>query len=129
MDLSDGLSLDLHRLCLASGVAARIEPPPLYRGATLAQALHGGEDYELLFTLAPGTRVPDAFEGVPLTRIGEIRRGTAGAVLLAGHPLKPGGWDHFRTWGSRPPLGTRRAPRGFFENSPPPRALLFRNPI
>jgi thiamine-monophosphate kinase len=97
MDLSDGLSLDLHRLCLASGVAANIATPPLYRGATLAQGLDGGEDYELLFTLAPGTRVPEAFEGVPLTRIGEIRPGTAGAVLLAGHPLKPGGWDHFRT--------------------------------
>ena len=95
MDLSDGLSLDLHRLCLASGVAASIEPPPLYRGATLAQGLDGGEDYELLFTLAPGTRVADAFEGVPLTRIGEIRRGAAGTVLLAGRPLKPGGWDHF----------------------------------
>ena len=52
MDLSDGLSLDLHRLCLASGVAAVVDRVPIVRGATLDRALHGGEDYELLFTPA-----------------------------------------------------------------------------
>ena len=96
MDLSDGLSLDLHRLCLASGAAASIDPPPLYRGATLEQALHGGEDYELLFTVRPGARVPAAFEGIPLTRIGEMRAGRPGEVLLSGRPLAAGGWDPFR---------------------------------
>jgi thiamine-monophosphate kinase len=96
MDLSDGLSLDLHRLCLASGLSAEIEAPPCFPGATLAQALHGGEDYELLFTMRPSARVPAEFEGVPLTPIGAMRQGRAGAVKLAGRPLPPLGYDHFR---------------------------------
>jgi len=64
MDLSDGLSLDLARLSKASGLGAEISPPPVWRGATLAQALHGGEDYELLFTAPPRARVPAAFENI-----------------------------------------------------------------
>lgn len=95
MDLSDGVSLDLRRLCLASGVAASITVPPRFPGAALAHALHGGEDYELLFTVRRGTRVPEAFEGLPLTRIGETRRGTPGEILLDGAPLSPLGYDHF----------------------------------
>jgi len=96
MDLSDGLSLDLQRLCLASNVSAEIEPPPCYPGATLAQALHGGEDYELLFTVPPRARVPARFENLPLTRIGAMVRGPAGRVLESGRPLAPLGYDHFR---------------------------------
>jgi thiamine-monophosphate kinase len=96
MDLSDGLSLDLDRMCLASGLSAEIEAPPRFPGATLEQALHGGEDYELLFTVRPSARVPAEFEGVPLTRIGAMRQGRAGAVKLAGKPLPPLGYDHFR---------------------------------
>ena len=96
MDLSDGLSLDLHRLCLASGLRAEIAPPPVYRGATLAHAIHGGEDYELLFTAPSRVRVPDAFEGLPLTRIGTMRKGAAGAVEMDGQPLPPLGFDHLR---------------------------------
>jgi thiamine-monophosphate kinase len=96
MDLSDGLSLDLHRLCRASAVSAAIEAPPIFPGATLDQALHGGEDYELLFTVPPRTRVPRAFEGLSLTRIGTMRKGRAGAVQLDGRPLAPLGYDHFR---------------------------------
>ena len=96
MDLSDGLSLDLHRLCLASGLAAEIDAPPRFPGATLEQALHGGEDYELLFTASRSRRVPEEFEGIPLTRIGTMRKGRAGAVMLAGKPLPPLGYDHFR---------------------------------
>jgi thiamine-monophosphate kinase len=96
MDLSDGLSLDLHRLCLASQLSAEIAMPPVYPGATLNQALHGGEDYELLFTAPPRARVPSEFDGVPLTRIGTMRKGPAGRVLLNGAPLAPLGYDHFR---------------------------------
>ena len=96
MDLSDGLSLDLRRLSLASGSSAAILAPPLFPGATLQQALHGGEDYELLFTVRPGTRVPAEFGGIALTRIGEMRRAPAGKVFLEGAPLEPLGYDHFR---------------------------------
>jgi thiamine-monophosphate kinase len=95
LDLSDGLSLDLQRLCVASGVAAEILDPPRFPGATLEHALHGGEDYELLFTVRPGTRVPDRFEGVPLTRIGTIVKGPAGIVFHNGMPLAALGFDHF----------------------------------
>jgi len=95
MDLSDGLSLDLHRLCLESLVSASVGVPPKFPGATDLQALHGGEDYELLFTVRPRTRVPPEFEGVPLTEIGEITLGHAGRVLLEGKPLEPRGFDHF----------------------------------
>lgn len=95
MDLSDGLSLDLHRLCAASGVSAEIHAPPLFPGATLEQALDGGEDYELLFTVPPRTDPPPQFEGVRLTRIGTIARGPAGRVLLDGRPLPALGYDHF----------------------------------
>jgi thiamine-monophosphate kinase len=96
MDLSDGLSLDLHRLCAASGLSGVIQAPPLFPGASLHQALHGGEDYELLFTARPRTKVPATFEGLPLTRIGTMRRGRPGAVFLDNAPLPPLGYDHFR---------------------------------
>ncbi len=96
MDLSDGLSLDLARLCAASGLGAEIVAPPVWRGATLEQALHGGEDYELLFTAPPRAPVAAAFEGVPLTRIGAMRRQGPGKVVMAGKPLEAGGYDHFR---------------------------------
>ncbi len=97
MDVSDGLSLDLRRLALASGLAAEVGPPPVFPGATLEQALDGGEDYELLFTVAASRRVPPSFEGLPLTRIGTMRKGRPGQVLLDGAPLAPRGYDHLRT--------------------------------
>jgi thiamine-monophosphate kinase len=96
MDLSDGLSLDLHRLAAASGLRAEIAMPPVFPGATPDQALHGGEDYELVFTVPARTRVPASFQGVPLTRIGTMRNGARGKVLLDGRPLPPLGYDHLR---------------------------------
>src|SRR5205085_9102256 len=84
MDLSDGLSLDLHRMCLASRVAADIASPPTYRWASPNQALHAGEDYELLFTLPPRRQAATQFEGLRLTRIGRMRRGRPGFVRLGG---------------------------------------------
>jgi thiamine-monophosphate kinase len=90
MDLSDGLSLDLHRLCLASGVAAIVDRVPIVRGTTLDRALHGGEDYELLFTLAPRKSPPRG-----TTLIGSIVKGPAGSVQFQGQPLAPRGYDHF----------------------------------
>ncbi len=91
IDLSDGLSLDLHRLCAASGVAAEIDHVPVMAGATLDRALHGGEDYELLFTLPANGRAPRG-----TMRIGKIVRGAAGEVKLQGCLVEPRGYDHFR---------------------------------
>jgi thiamine-monophosphate kinase len=112
MDLSDGLSTDLPRLCAASGVGALIDAraipcvdPTESRGLTsanrLALALNGGDDYELLFTVHPAKarRVPTQFQGIPLTCIGEIaRRRQIQIVQLNGRKkrLLPGGWDPFR---------------------------------
>jgi thiamine-monophosphate kinase len=87
MDISDGLALDLHRLCKSSGVSAQLENVPLLPGATIDQALHDGEDYELLFTAPPRTKAP----GI---RIGSITKGKPGAVRYAGEKLEPIGYDH-----------------------------------
>jgi len=111
MDLSDGLSLDLWRLGRESKLSARIEPPPIFRGATLDQALHGGEDYELLFTVAPRTRVPTDFEGLALTRIGAMEPGTPGLVKLNGRPLPALGWDHLRAGSGQGAPAPRRRVR------------------
>ncbi len=96
MDLSDGLSLDLRRLCIASGVSAGISLPPRFPGASPDQALHGGEDYELLFTVPPGIIVPPVFQGLPLTPIGTVLQGEAGEISLDFKVLKPLGYDHFK---------------------------------
>jgi len=87
MDISDGLAIDLHSLCLASGVAAELDSVPLLSTATVEQALHDGEDYELLYTAPAKTRVP----GI---RIGLITKGKAGAVRLERRLVKPRGYDH-----------------------------------
>jgi len=106
MDLSDGLSTDLPRLCAASGTGARIEADSLPR-TPLAEAevartlaLHGGDDYELLFTVKPQKerKLPPRFRGLALTRIGEITREKKILVDTGKgvHELHPSGWDPFR---------------------------------
>lgn len=97
MDLSDGLSIDLHRLARESGRAAIIDRPlPIFPGASLDQALHGGEDYELLFTAPPSSRIAAGKDGLPFTRIGTMVEGTPGRVDFFGTRLEPLGYDHFR---------------------------------
>ncbi len=91
MDLSDGISLDLHRMCTASGVAAELDSIPVFKGATRDHALHGGEDYELLFTAPAKAKLPKG-----AIRIGTIVRGKPGAVTLDGAPLAPIGYDHLQ---------------------------------
>ncbi len=96
IDLSDGLSTDLRHLCEESGVGAVVDAAALPLGGSLRDALHGGEDYELLFTARPGTRVPRALGGVAVTRIGEITRSRT-VLLREGDrttTLLPGGWEH-----------------------------------
>jgi thiamine-monophosphate kinase len=109
IDLSDGLSTDLAHLCRESGVGAEVFSAalpihPLARQAhaapehALELALHGGEDYELLFAAPAGVRVPRSVAGVRVTRIGSLLLGTAISLVdSAGHrtPLQPGGWEHF----------------------------------
>jgi thiamine-monophosphate kinase len=103
IDLSDGLSLDLHRVCVASGVAAEVDRVPVVRGATVERALHGGEDYELLFTLPPGVRSPRGS-----IRLGTMVRGRPGSVLFEGKRLAPRGYDHFRSAMDENQEGVRR---------------------
>jgi thiamine-monophosphate kinase len=103
IDISDGLSTDLAHLCEESGVAAEVDVAllPVHAGATQAQALHGGEDYELLFAAPSGARLPREIAGVPVTRIGRIVRRKAGRPLVTlisaeGRvPLESHGWEHF----------------------------------
>lgn len=88
MDLSDGLAMDLHRLCQESQVAAVINHVPIFPKATEHQALTGGEDYELLVTL-PKTRRPPR----GLIEIGQIHAGPQGQVTYQNQLLPPTGWD------------------------------------
>ncbi len=80
MDLSDGLGSDLPRFAQASGTGFEIDESalPRNRGCTIAQAISDGEDYELLFALAPNDAAPlqkkwrRKFPRLPLTRIGSL---------------------------------------------------------
>jgi thiamine-monophosphate kinase len=116
IDTSDGLSTDLTHICKSSGVGARIfakqipmvDIPKSLPGRgfnSLELALHGGEDYQLLFTAPPGRRIPLTFKGIPITRIGEIirrtsRRSSCPIELVDGSgkksQLQHKGWDSFR---------------------------------
>lgn len=96
MDLSDGLSLDLARLCSESHTGAEIGPHlPVAPRASLREALHGGEDYELLFTASKQRKVPNQIAGLPVTDIGSITRDHPEQVYFAGRLLPPKGFDHF----------------------------------
>jgi len=112
IDLSDGLSSDLNHLCEASSVGALIDSSSLPidervvdlcgRRALdpLQLALHGGEDFELLFTVKPENvaRLPRRVDGVEIKRIGMIQSSSAGVMISEGSrtwELAPGGWKHF----------------------------------
>jgi thiamine-monophosphate kinase len=111
MDLSDGLSTDLPRLCAASKVGANINESRLSAATVehdsvpqwnkrLSLALNGGDDYELLFTVSPNKskKIPSAYKGLNLTPIGEITRDRSIKLRLPSGKsslLKAGGWDPF----------------------------------
>ncbi len=107
IDTSDGLSTDLTHICEESAVGAEIlaEAVPLARvgkpsrEVDLELALHGGEDYELLFTSPQSKRVPSQIAGAPITQIGYItRRRNIFLKNASGRAseLEPRGWEHFR---------------------------------
>jgi len=112
IDVSDGLSTDLSHLCDASGVGAWIGeeliPKPLDSASRregdwdpLALALHGGEDYQLLFTVPrhKAHKVPRRFRGVSLHWIGGIGASKKLVLFRADgmkQTLHPAGWDQFR---------------------------------
>ena len=107
IDTSDGLSTDLAHICEASGVGSELQEEAIPRATVgkpprevdLQFALHGGEDYELLFTARRGKRIPSRIAGVPITQIGHI---TARRKIFlmnprgVGYELEPLGWEHFR---------------------------------
>jgi thiamine-monophosphate kinase len=114
IDLSDGLALDLFRVCEDSGIGARVRLPDLPLAPGLVDlgeatgvdpfdlALHGGEDYELLAALPPGAVDQVRRDMVEryhtrLTTIGEVTE-RPGMVAVRGDdesPLEPKGWNHF----------------------------------
>jgi thiamine-monophosphate kinase len=108
IDISDGLSTDLAHICQESGVGAELlsgaiplasvgDPP---HQVDLASALHGGDDYELLFTAPRSKRVPAQIAGIRITQIGHITQGKR-VVLVDEHgvgtELLPRGWEHFKS--------------------------------
>jgi thiamine-monophosphate kinase len=107
IDTSDGLSTDLAHICEESGVGAEVWVQAIPRArlgrpareVDLQMALHGGEDYEMLFTARPGESVPSRIAGVAITCIGEITRGKK--ILLVQEDgtkqtFEAQGWEHFR---------------------------------
>ena len=112
MDLSDGLSSDLRRLCDASKVGAVITSDDLPTVGIakvgrktgidpLKLALHGGDDYELLFTVSRNKtrQLPRSVGGVAITPIGEVIRKREVMITNGdgrSRVLKPRGWDPFR---------------------------------
>ena len=113
IDLSDGLSSDLNHLCDESKVGALVEASRLPIDKVVIEicgrraldplmlALHGGEDYELLFTVQPADvpTLPKRVDGVSITGIGEIKEASEGVRISEGSRvwnLEPGGWEHFK---------------------------------
>ncbi len=106
IDISDGLSVDLLHLCEESALNAEVDAAalPIHPKATLEDALHGGDDYELLFTAAPRTRMPGKLGGVAIHPIGRMvahkpgSRANRMTLVSQSGPkttLTPRGWQHF----------------------------------
>ncbi|HVE47691.1 MAG TPA: thiamine-phosphate kinase [Acidimicrobiales bacterium] len=97
IDVSDGLAGDVRHLAAASGVGIVLDSIPVAEGATPAEALGGGEDYELVFTAPDPPRVAAFFVERGLPAPIAFGRCTADPDerLLAGEPLPEGGWEHW----------------------------------
>jgi thiamine-monophosphate kinase len=110
IDISDGLSTDLKRLCRASGAGALLQENAIpiaslnRHEVELRHALHGGDEYQLLFTVPPGRRLPTAYKGTPLSLIGYIVEGDEVSIEHENGyitELEPQGWQHFTPAASR----------------------------
>jgi thiamine-monophosphate kinase len=106
IDISDGFSTDLSHVCEESGTGAEIwetavprsKVAGLARPVDLDFALHGGEDYELLFTVPQGRSAPAARAGIAITEVGVITKGKDIFLVHANQRrsrLRPLGWEHF----------------------------------
>jgi len=106
IDVSDGLSTDLAHICEESRVGAEILAAALPRAPVdrkralvdLHHALHGGEEYELLFTVPEKKRVPNRIAGVEVTLIGRVTRRKELVLITARgerRKLAAQGWQHF----------------------------------
>jgi thiamine-monophosphate kinase len=101
IDISDGLSADLHHLCDASNLGAEIERQriPVFPGLeqsgvdVRSAVLHGGEEFALLFSSSLRESELSARVGRPVYAIG--RMVDEKGVRLDGAPLESRGWDHF----------------------------------
>ena len=96
IDVSDGLGIDLHRLADASGVGFTLDDIPVSGGATWAQAVGGGEDYELIVAVEDGDSLRRAFEQAGLRAPLEIGRcvGESMKRTYRGADLARAGWEH-----------------------------------
>lgn len=110
IDISDGLSTDLTHLCDESGVRAEVQAEAIpiasigKHEVSLEHALHGGDEYQLLFTAPVNKRVPAEIAGVPISQIGYIEapgKHLPKILLFEGNDaelgaeLRPKGWEHF----------------------------------
>ena len=96
IDVSDGLGLDLDRLCRASGVGLALDLVPVAPGATFDDAMSGGEDYELVFTAPSSEEISVAFVAAGLIVPIEIGRlvGDVDARKIGGEDFIPRGYLH-----------------------------------
>jgi thiamine-monophosphate kinase len=97
IDVSDGLFADLGHLADASGVGFALEHVPVGEGATLHEALTGGEDYVLAFTASDPAAVVEAFAGLPPPELIGVCTEDPKERTFEGRSLPGGGgWEH--TW-------------------------------